>query len=70
MLCLVLSLTPCCRPYLMALKVTSELALRRWGDSPLRWFQAMLYLDWHAEVHHFGFHYAHKIYHYNQFVGR
>ncbi len=42
----------------------------RWGDSPLRWFQAMLFLDWTTEVHRFGFHYAHKIYHYNQWVTR
>jgi hypothetical protein len=50
--------------------VISGLTLRRWGDSPLRWFQAMMFLDWHAEVHRFGFHYAHKIYHFNEFVTR
>jgi len=30
----------------------------------------MLFLDWTTEVHRFGFHYAHKIYHYNQWVTR
>ena len=45
-----------------------QLRAYRWGDSPLRWFQAMLLLDWHKEVHTFGFHYAHKIWHYNSWV--
>ena len=28
----------------------------------------MLFLDWQAEVHNFSFHYAHKIWHYNEWV--
>ena len=57
-------------PYPTHAIVNAELCMCRWGDSPLRWFQAMLFLDWSKDVHQFGFHYAHKIYHYNQWVLR